>query len=215
MGTGGSALIASWNPEKKRRVMKRIKVLIASALMTVPLLSGCTGGTTFGSHDKPVILAFVFETFLAGPSVLPGQTPIPGDPLPEQNILWIADGQDKNGNQGHWWNDSITDSNGERVGGWDEYPARGIVKTPFSHGQTILPGEAAHMTMFAIYAGYVGEILTCNVFVDGQLIPNKAQIAVVQAGDDGSEHAPLVEHGHPFSAVTGTARVTCKFDLVN
>lgn len=111
---------------------------------------------------------------------------------------------DKNGNVGNWFDPeapvNIDDPNGPK-GIWKPYPLKTPVVTPWSHSQTVLPGEATTINLTAVLIGKPGDHVVCSVYVDGEVQPNETNDRIVEA--------------YVGAEIAGSAVTNCQFSYVN
>ena len=158
---------------------------MVAAVVAVALLP-VTGCSAKPFAVGPQQLAFLFETWDKSYA-----------PLPHMLIAITGTGLDKNGELGRWY-DEETDV-------WSPYPMKVAKYTPFSHSQTVSPGEAAVMSFTGTFLGNVGQYLTCSVFVNGEVQPNETQEARVEEYISGEST--------PTTMLRGAAVVTCSYTL--
>lgn len=159
--------------------------LCAVVAAMTPLLTGCAVAI-------PHQVAILVETFDAQYVSIPRMVSV--------NVIAL----DKNGNVGRWFDPQApVDANspdGDK-GIWKPYPLRTPVTTPWSHSQTVLPGEATTINLTAVLIGRPGDHVVCSVYVDGVVQPHETNDQVVQA--------------YVGAEVAGSAVTQCQFSYVN
>lgn len=167
-----------------------MKIRRWAAAAAVALLPTTTAGCAVPFSTGPQQLAFLFETWDAGYA-----------PLPDMLIAVTGTGLDKNGELGRWFDETADGG----VGAWVPYPMKVAKYTPFSHSQTVSPGEAAVMSFTGVFLGKVGQYITCSVFVNGEVQHNETQEARIEEYVSGEST--------PTTMLGGSAVVTCSYTL--
>lgn len=168
--------------------MKRIKSCLAALLLTTALPAAACGTPLAG--PGPMQLAFLFETWDEGYA-----------PLPHMLIAVTGTGLRKDGSLGLWYNQAADGG----IGAWVPYPMKVAEYTPFTHSQTVSPGEAAIMSFTGVFLGKIGQYVTCSVFVNGEVQTAETQEARIEQYISGEST--------PTSMLGGSAVVTCSYTL--
>lgn len=121
------------------RVRKFLSVL-ASGMML--LAAGCVAAA-----KMPVVVAIIVDAYDSNGVEI------------KRLVSITATAWRKDGTVGVWYNGKE----------WVPYPMKVAEETPFSHSQTILPGESTFIELSAVLLGEPGTAVECSVYVNGQL----------------------------------------------